>query len=109
MSVSRGISKLTLKYMTNMKIILNILSFLCFCGILHAQKGYEKVDLLINSTDGVYHKGDSVIVWAEVAQGGSGEIRYRVRKNKKDIIIDKNICLNEGRNILYAEVHNERI
>ena len=38
-------------------------------AIAASAQGYDKVDLLINSQDGVYQKGDSVIVWAQVSDG----------------------------------------
>lgn len=79
-------------------------------GIYANAQGYDKVDLLINSQDGVYQKGDSVIVWAQVSEGCAEELDFTVYRNETEKpIINKNISLPVGKNVIYSDVYNEAI
>lgn len=90
-----------------MKKLFLIILTIC-AGIYANAQGYDKVDLLINSQDGVYQKGDSVIVWAQVSDGCAEELKFTVNRNETgEPIINKTISLPAGKNVLYADVHNE--
>ena len=79
-------------------------------GIYASAQGYDKVDLLINSQDGVYQKGDSVIVWAQVSEGCAEELDFTVYRNETGKpIIKRNISLPVGKNVIYSDVYNEAI
>ena len=92
-----------------MKKLLLIISTICLSIYTNAQ-GYDKIDLLINSQDGVYQKGDSVIVWAQVNEVCSEDLKFTICKNEiSKPIISKTVSLRAGKNVLYADVHNEAV
>ena len=85
-----------------------------FCALVAAvaasAQGYDKVDLLINSQDGVYQKGDSVIVWAQVSDGCAEELKFTVQKNEAGKpIVNQTLSLPVGKTVLYAEVHDKPV
>ena len=84
-----------------------ILSVITLAG--YAQE-YDKVNLLINSKNGVYQKGDSIIVWAQVRKGCAEHLNFSVRINVTDnYLINKTVSLPVGKTVLYSGVQDEPI
>ena len=75
-----------------------------FCSVLLNAQGYRNVDLLLNSTDGVYEAGDTVRVYAEVSSGVADRLRFIVEENEVHKVLDKEICLPAGRHVIFEEI-----
>lgn len=64
-------------------------------------QGLDQVDLIINSTDGVYQKGDTVRVWAEAVDGWKDSLMLTVQENEAKVLRKEKVFLPAGRSLIY--------
>lgn len=69
-------------------------------------KHFTAVDVSVNSSDGIYQKGDTVYVYAEVPADYAGkEIMMTVNENYKEVL-NQTIVLSEGSNLIYKAAYS---
>ncbi|MCR5019065.1 MAG: alpha/beta fold hydrolase [Bacteroidales bacterium] len=68
---------------------------------------YEPVRLTINSTDGIFAKGDSIKVTARISSGAEEELLLQVMRYG-EVINQKTLSLSEGEYLVYADAFNEK-
>lgn len=86
------------------KIILFLAALYTFGAYAQSSR---PVDLLINSEDGVYQKGDSVLVWAQLKE--AQDLEFTITANEIEEIEKKSLSLKAGKTLVYADVINEPV
>ena len=97
-------------YLSNMKHTVIAFLFLFATLTLEAQTLRRDVELRLNHPEGVYAKGDSVKLWADVKAVPSFEVSFRVMKfcNWKPET-ESPVQLHEGENLLWTGVFDEPV
>lgn len=74
---------------------------------LQAEGFYGKVQLLLNSSDGVYRKGETVNVTALMEECGAAETVLVQVSSYGEIILEKELTLTCGETLVFSEVCEE--
>ena len=85
--------------------------FLLFClPYLSAQTLRNDVSLRLNHPEGIYAKGDTVRLWADVKAVPGFEVSFRIfRFCKWDAESESTVKLREGENLIWEGVFNEPV
>lgn len=93
-----------------MKRIFLAISAVLLSAALSAQTLVESVSLCVNSEDGLYAKGDTVRVWADVKTAPSVPVTFKVlRWCDWKAESETPVTLKEGRTLLFERVFNESV
>jgi len=96
--------------MIAMRKLICILSILALSFPTWAQDLYSNLSLRLNRADGVYAKGDTVRVWADVKSIPDGETSFVMFPYTDPKKADKKpVSLNVGENLLLETVYDETV
>jgi cephalosporin-C deacetylase-like acetyl esterase len=91
-------------YMRKLLFLCTVLA-LTVCANAQNPKHFTDVDLSIDSSDGIYQKGDTVYVYADVSADFAGkEITMTVNENYKEVS-KQTLALSAGRNLIYKAAY----
>lgn len=82
---------------------------LVFTLVLLAQNYDEKIDLLLNNETGIYAKGDTIRVWAEIAPDCTEPLVFKIEKDQSAVLVEEEKNFPTGHSLLYEGVQTDPV